>query len=194
MSEPAKPDRPTRSPPSAVSDPSPSRSASLTGAGSSPSPLSPRASSSTPTSVGASPASTRARPSVTRSEATDHRHGFASAAGELAGSPVPAGGVPPFGARAATSSGSPPRGRTKTDAPASSTLATAARCASRSRGSTLTAKCFHFRAGSSTPGTRTATSSRVTVPRTSWRPPVAKRCTTEAPSSPASSRQPTFGT
>src|SRR5207244_2313768 len=73
VSEPAKPGRPTRSPPSAVSDPSPSRSASLTGAGSSPSPLSPRASSSTPTSVGASPASTRARPSVTRSEATDHR-------------------------------------------------------------------------------------------------------------------------
>src|SRR5207244_553593 len=66
--------------------------------------------------------------------------------------------------------------------------------AGRWSGSTRTAKCFHFGAGSWTPGTRPATSPRVTVPRTAWRPPVAKRCTTEAPGSPAGSRQPTFGT
>src|SRR5207245_801368 len=90
-----------RRPPSTPSDPSPSRTASLTGAGSSPSPLSSCASSATPTSVGASPASTRACASVTLSEATDHRHGFARGASAAAGgaaSAVPAALVAPSAA------------------------------------------------------------------------------------------------
>ena len=134
--------------------------------------------------------------SATRSEPTDHRHGFAAGAGAAGagadGSEAGCGGVP--ASPPITGSSGPPRGRTTRDAPRSSRLATAARSATKSIGSTATAQCFQASAGISTSGTRISTSSSVTVPRRKWRPPVANRCTTDAPSSPASWRQPTFGT